>query len=115
MEKILFTFSLLLPSWFVNVQIKAMAKNGLCVTFMNNFFHDSIKLGPHIGGHYAKLMSSTISSNNDSENHNKDDYNDEKKTILKAYDNNDNDDQQKTKVNGNNTDMAMMMMMGQLQ
>jgi ribosomal protein S1 len=46
-----YTLSSITPGWLVNAKIEAMAKNGLCVTFLGNVFRGSIEIG-HLGGYH---------------------------------------------------------------
>jgi ribosomal protein S1 len=46
-----YTLSSITPGWLVNAKIEAIAKNGLCVTFLGNVFRGAIEMG-HLGGYH---------------------------------------------------------------
>jgi ribosomal protein S1 len=46
-----YTLASITPGWLVNAKIEAMAKNGLCVTFLGSIFRGAIELG-HLGGYH---------------------------------------------------------------
>eukprot|EP00980_Cylindrotheca_fusiformis_P000877 scaffold232_cov91-Cylindrotheca_fusiformis.AAC.2 len=46
-----YTLASITPGWLVNARIEAMAKNGLCVTFLGNVFRGAIEMG-HLGGYH---------------------------------------------------------------
>ncbi|KAL3938362.1 MAG: hypothetical protein SGBAC_006712 [Bacillariaceae sp.] len=46
-----YTLASIAPGWLVHVKVEAVAKNGLCVAFLNSVFRGSIELG-HLGGYH---------------------------------------------------------------
>ena len=44
------TLNSIMPGWLVTAKLEALAKNGLCVTFLNSVFRGAIESGPHLGG-----------------------------------------------------------------
>ncbi len=54
-HSVAYTLGSLLPGMMVTAKVEAMAKNGLCVTFLGNVFRGAIELGSHMGGHDFRL------------------------------------------------------------
>lgn len=45
-----YTLHSLLPGMMVTTKVEALAKNGVCVTFLGNLFRGAIEYGSHLGG-----------------------------------------------------------------
>ena len=52
-----YTINSIRPGWLVNVKVEALAKNGICVTFLNNVFRGAIELS-QLGSNFMPTKAS---------------------------------------------------------
>jgi hypothetical protein len=53
-----YTLNSICPGWLVNAKVEALAKNGVCITYLNNVFRGAIKLG-HLGANFVPTIRET--------------------------------------------------------